>query len=401
MDLSDKRILLGVCGGIAAYKAAELARGLVKNGAQVSVVMTANATRFVTPLTFRALTNRPVATELFTDPGSPVPHISLATWPDLIVVVPATADLISRTASGRANDLLAAILLDTPAPVLMAPAMNTRMWLHPVTQANVEKLKSWGMTMVSPGSGDLACGETGEGRLAEVDEIAASIHAHLRSSSGPLAGKEVMITAGPTREAWDAIRFLSNRSSGRMGYALAAEAKRRGAKVTLISGPVNLPAPNGVGMRLVQSAREMYDAALAVYPACDVAIAAAAVADYQPKAPRDIKIKKTQKTMSIDLVPTPDILKKLGEQKTHQLLVGFAAENDDPVQHGLDKMRGKHCDLMVANYASGPQSAFNQEAAAIFILDEQQQDQIPSQPKTVLAALILDRVEEHLKRGNS
>ncbi len=400
MELTGKRILVGVCGGIAAYKAAEVARKLVKAGAEVSVVMTANATRFVTPLTFRTLTSRPVATDLFSDPGSPVPHISLATWPDLIIVVPATADLISRAAAGRANDLLAAILLDTPAPVLMAPAMNSRMWRHRATQANLEKLRSWGMTMVSPGRGDLACGEIGEGRLAEVDEIVAAVRARFQPS-GPLAGKHVLITAGPTREAWDAIRFLSNRSSGKMGYALAAEAQRRGAKVMLISGPVSLIPPAGVDFRSVENAQEMEEAALAAYPKADVVIAAAAVADYKPEAPQEIKIKKTSETMSIPLVPTPDILKKMGEQKTHQLLVGFAAENEDPLRFGLEKMRRKHCDLMISNYASGPQAAFNQEKATIFMLDEQQQEQIPSQSKTVLAGLILDRVEQHLMQRKS
>lgn len=395
--LSGRRVVLGVSGGIAAYKAAEVARALVKSGCEVSVVMTASACRFITPLTFRALTRRPVATELFADTHSAVPHVSLARWAELVLVAPATADVLARAAQGRASDLLAALILDTTAPVLWAPAMNATMWSHPLTQANLRRLAALGHRFVPPGQGDLACGEQGAGRLAETGEILAAVQ-RILSPSGPLAGKRVLVTAGPTREVWDAVRFLSNRSSGRMGYALAAEARDRGAQVTLVSGPVSLPAPDGVQVVRVTSALEMQAAVQEAFPAADVVMAAAAVADFRPARPSQEKIKKGQMPPVLELTPNPDILAELGRSKTHQLLVGFAAETaadlEGPAQA---KLRAKHLDLIVANHASGAEDAFGAETTSVLLLTARgQKQEILQRSKPELAAAILDLIENLL-----
>lgn len=393
--LSGRRLLLGVSGGIAAYKAADLASQLKQAGAELRVVMTANAQRFVTPLTFRTLTNQPVATELWADPQSPVPHISLATWPELLVLVPATADLISRAAQGRADDLLTAILLDTDAPVLWAPAMNTRMWQHQLTQSNVAKLKALGHHFVLPQSGQLACGEVGAGRLAPLETIRQQIEKQL-IPEGPLKGKRILLTAGPTREPWDAIRFLSNRSTGKMGYALAAAARQRGAVVTLVSGPVALPPPAGVKVVAVETAEQMAEQAMAIFPNSDVVLATAAVADFKPMSPVKEKLKKSDLQPTIPLTANPDLLKTMGEQKQKQFLVGFAAENQDPVIGARKKMEQKKCDMMIANFASGPDSAFGQDQAQVFILDKQGQQTTSCQDKAQLAEIILDHLEARL-----
>jgi phosphopantothenoylcysteine decarboxylase/phosphopantothenate--cysteine ligase len=392
--LSGRRVILGVCGGIAAYKAADLARRMTREGCTVSVVMTANAARFVTPLTFRTLTGRPVAMDLFADPASSVPHISLAQWAEAVVVAPATADCLARAAQGRADDLLAALLLDTPAPVLWAPAMNTRMWEHPLTQANVKKLIDLGHGFVNPGVGVLACGEEGKGKLAPVEDILAAVHA-LLVPAGPLNGKRILITAGPTREPWDAIRFLSNRSSGRMGYALAEAARRRGADVTLISGPVALTPPEGVRCIRVNTAVEMHAQAMALFPQTDIVIAAAAVADFRPAAVTEQKLKKHEMKPNIELIPNPDILAEMGQKKTRQILVGFAAESvPDLEAAGRKKLESKKLDLIVVNAAGGEHDAFAAEASAALLLDARGHKQILSKRlKSELAAAILSRIE--------
>lgn len=392
--LAGRRVLLGVTGGIAAYKSVDLARALVRAGSEVQAVMTSNARRFLGALTLRTVTGRPVATRFFTAPDTPLPHIALARWAELIMVAPATADALARTAQGRADDLLAAVILDTTAPVLWAPAMNTRMWENPLTQENVRRLSAVGHRFVGPEAGDLACGEEGQGRLAAVERILAAVRLAL-VPEGPLAGRRMLITAGPTREPWDAIRFLSNRSSGRMGYALADAARRRGARVTLVAGPTALAAPPGVVVRPVTTAREMYDAVLAEFPGTDVVIAAAAVADYRPAAPAEGKVKKTGQPMQIELVPNPDILLELGRTKTRQLLVGFAAESgEDPLPGARTKLEAKHLDLIVANRAGGPGDAFDAEASAAVLLDARGDVQTLTQrPKPELAAAILDRIE--------
>ncbi|NTV52981.1 MAG: bifunctional phosphopantothenoylcysteine decarboxylase/phosphopantothenate--cysteine ligase CoaBC [Candidatus Firestonebacteria bacterium] len=395
--MSGRRVILGVCGGIAAYKAADLARRLTQEGCEVTTVMTANACRFVTPLTFRTLTGRPVVTEFFADPASPVPHISLAQAAELVVVAPATADCLARAAQGRADDLLAAVLLDTVAPILWAPAMNTRMWEHPLTQGNVKKLTDLGHAFVGPCAGVLACGDTGQGKLAPLEEIVAAVRAKL-IPAGPLAGKRVLITAGPTREPWDAIRYLSNRSSGRMGYALAAEARRRGAEVTLVSGPVSLTPPLGVRTLAVTTAQEMHAQAMALFPETDIVIASAAVADFRPAAPSSQKIKKQDMQAHLELVPNPDILADMGRAKSRQVLVGFAAESDPNLESAaLKKMKNKNLDLIVANAAGGEQDAFDAEQSAALLLDARGgRREFARQTKAGLAAEILQSLEAWL-----
>jgi phosphopantothenoylcysteine decarboxylase / phosphopantothenate---cysteine ligase len=398
--LSGRRIVLGITGGIAAYKAAELARQLVQAGCEVTAVMTRNARRFVGPLTLRTLTGRPVASRLFSDPATPLPHISLARWADLVLVAPATADALARTAQGRANDLLSAVILDTAAPVLWAPAMNSRMWQHPLTQDNVRRLTAAGHHMVPPAAGELACGEEGEGRLAALPDILAAVRT-LLVPSGPLAGKRVLITAGPTHEPWDAVRYLSNRSSGRMGYALAAEAQRRGAQVTLISGPVALPAPPGVERISVTTALDMHAQTMSRFSQAEIVIAAAAVADFRPAAPAKHKIKKTEMPKALELEANPDILAEMGRTKTTQFLVGFAAESaGDLAQAGLEKLRAKHLDLIVANRAGGADDAFDAEASAAVLVDAAgSRVDLIRQPKTELASAILTRVVELLSQN--
>lgn len=394
--LAGRRILLGVSGGIAAYKAAELARRLVKEHAQVQALLTRNASRFVSPLTFRTLTGRPVATRLFSDPHSPVPHIALAKWPELILVAPATADCLARAAAGRANDLLSAVLLDTEAPILWAPAMNTRMWSHPLTREHVRRLREIGQHFVEPEPGELACGESGSGRLAGLEAILSSTRALLAPRSA-LAGRRVVITAGPTREPWDAVRYLSNRSSGKMGYALALAARQRGAEVVLISGPVSLPKPEGIRVIPVTTALEMHAAALEEFPKAKAAIAAAAVADFRPARAVAGKIKKNGENPPVlELAPNPDILLEWGKRKQPgQILVGFAAESSRALEHAAAKRAAKHCDLMVVNAAGGPEDAFEAEESRVYLLDSgDRAEELPRQPKSRTAEMILDRIEK-------
>lgn len=394
--LAGRRILLGVTGSIAAYKAAEVARQLVRAGCEVTAVMTPNACRFITPLTLRTLTQRPVATEFFADSASPVPHVSLAQWAELVVVAPATADSIARAAQGRADDLLAALLLDTRAPVLWAPAMNTRMWEHPLTQANVQTLTRLGHQWVQPAEGELACGETGRGRLAPVEEIIAAAD-RILSPQGPLTGINLLITAGPTREPWDAVRFLSNRSTGKMGLALAREAAGRGARVTLVLGPVEIAPPAGVRVIPVTTAAEMHAAAMAEFPNAHAVIAAAAVSDFRPAHPQTNKQKKDQTPPVLELLPNPDILREMGERKNGQVLVGFAAESEDLEARGRAKLNAKRLDLLVANQAAGPEDAFAADEAAVLLLDRDgRTEAVPRQSKPRLAALICDRLEQLL-----
>jgi phosphopantothenoylcysteine decarboxylase/phosphopantothenate--cysteine ligase len=394
--LQDRRVLLGVSGSIAAYKAAEITRALVRENCQVTVVMTRNACRFITPLTFQVLTGRPVATELFSGDEVPVPHISLAKWPEIILLMPATADLLARTASGRADDLLAALILAADAPILWAPAMNTRMWNNPLTQENIKRLVALGHTFIQPGAGELACGERGDGRLAEPGKILAAVRKALFSRKS-LSGRRILITAGPTREPWDAIRFLSNRSTGRMGYALAQEAQDRGAEVCLVSGPVCLPAPSGVRIIKVNTAREMQAAVMPEFLETDIVIAAAAVADFRPSAACPDKLKKNSAPPAISLEQNPDILMEMGRCKQKQILVGFAAETHNLEQAGIAKRKAKQLDLIIVNHASGPEDAFGAEAARVLLIDASDTvRELPRQDKHQTAAIILDQVEELL-----
>lgn len=398
------RVLLGISGGIAAYKSAELVRRLQQRGHSVQVILTRAAREFVTPLTLATLSGEPVLEDLFSLPppaqgGEPLPlapieHIAVAQAAGVVVVAPATAHTLARMAHGLADDFLTTVLLATPAPVVVAPAMNVQMWRHPATQANLELLRMRGVTVVPPDSGYLACGMTGDGRMAELDAIADALDAAAVLGARPadLAGQTVLVTAGPTREALDPVRFLSNRSSGRMGYALAAAAQRRGARVLLISGPTALTPPPGVECTRVVSAEEMAAAAEAAFPSCTMAVLVAAVADYRPLHPSPEKIKKGDLRPVLELVPTPDILASLGRRKTHQRLIGFAAETD--AEHGLDwaraKLAAKNADLIVFNDVSQPDVGFDADDNAVTLIDAAGERRLQRASKALIADLILD-----------
>ncbi len=350
--MSVRRVLLGVCGGIAAYKAAALCSALVQRGDEVDVVMTGSAARFIAPLTFAALSRRPVSTSAWDAPET-IPHIALARSADVVAVVPATADTIARLALGMADDLLTAIALATRAPLVVAPAMNAEMYAHPATQAHLAVLRARGATIVPPGEGFLAEREHGIGRLADPEAILAAIDGAVRRSSA-LAGERVLVTAGPTREAIDPVRFLSNASTGTMGIELARAAAARGAEVDLVLGPTSVEPPAGVRVHRVESAAEMYDAVFARFEGgVDVAIAAAAVADYRPATRSESKTKKREGDESLALVRTRDILAELGERKNGTFLVGFAAETDDHERHAREKLVRKHLDAIALNDVSG------------------------------------------------
>ncbi|PPB08469.1 bifunctional phosphopantothenoylcysteine decarboxylase/phosphopantothenate--cysteine ligase CoaBC [Brevibacillus laterosporus] len=411
--LQHKEIVLGVSGGIAAYKAAALTSKLTQAGAKVSVVLTANACRFVQPITFEALSHRPVYTDTFTEPvPGVISHIDVADRADLVILAPATANIIGKYANGIADDMLSTMLLATTAPVMVAPAMNVNMYNHPAVQANMQRLLSYGVTMVEPNEGMLACGWVGRGRLAEPEEIVEaairffeqkevttkSVHA---ASHQDLQGKKIVVTAGPTREKIDPVRYISNYSSGKMGYAIAEAARDRGADVTLISGPTALSIPSGVTFVPVESVQEMLDAVLQVYPQADVVIKSAAVSDYRPELVYTHKVKKTEsEDFSLSLVKAPDILRTLGEQKTHQMLVGFAAETQEVEKHALDKMRRKNLDMIVANDVLQEGAGMGVDTNIVTIY---QQDQAPirldKMNKRDVAERLLDVMKQNLQAG--
>ena len=353
------KIILGVGGGIAAYKSAELARLLMQQGHEVQVVMTDAAQRFVTPMTFAALTGRKVLTDLFAI-ESAIDHIGTAQEHDLLVVAPATADLLAKLAHGLAGDFLSTLYLAFTGPVLLAPAMNVNMWQHAATRANVETLKGRGNRVIAPGTGYLACGMTGAGRMAEPAEIAAAIEREARGRRD-LEGETVLVTAGPTQEPLDPVRYISNRSSGKMGYAMAEAAAARGARVVLISGPVHLSAPHGVEVIQVRTATEMRARVFENLEPAGIVIKAAAVADFHLSQVPDHKRKKTAARMSLELDPTPDILAELGRKKGNRLLVGFAAETENLRQEARRKLEAKHCDMVVGNLVGGAETGFESD----------------------------------------
>jgi phosphopantothenoylcysteine decarboxylase/phosphopantothenate--cysteine ligase len=399
-NLAGRRIVLGVSGGIAAYKAVEICRRLMDAGAHVMPVLTAGATRFVGPLTFSALASEPARTSLF-EGSEPIPHTRLGQTCDLVVVAPATARVIGHYAAGISNDLLTATLLATRAPVLLAPAMHTEMWEHPAVQDNLSVLRRRGVHIVDPESGRLAGGDIGAGRLADPARIVAAAVAILSPSAGDLAGRRVLVTAGGTREAIDPVRFIGNRSSGKMGYAIAEAAARRGADVVLVT-TVDRPAPPGVGDVIrVESAAEMADAVLARYGDVDVVVMAAAVADFRPKVQAAEKIKKAAGPPEIVLEPTIDILAELGRKKITQYLVGFAAETERLVEQAAAKMKAKRVDLMVANDVTAPGSGFEADTnQAVLVAPDGTARPLPQMPKIELADAIWDRVAPELeKRG--
>lgn len=357
--IKGKHIVVGVTGGIAAYKAAMLVSLLKKKGADVHVCMTANACRFITPLTFETLSANRVVTDTFSrETPYEVEHVALAKLADLIVIAPATANIIAKAANGIADDFLSTLLLAARGKVMFAPAMNTAMLHHAAVQRNMMQLREDSCLMVAPGSGMLACGDIGDGRMAEPQEICEAIEAALAPKD--LEGIRLMVTAGPTRERLDDVRYLSNRSTGKMGYAIARAAVNRGAHVTLISGPTALEAPAGVEVRSVESAQQMYTACMEVFPQVDIAVKAAAVADYTPASYQPGKIKKGE-DMKLSLVRTQDILQNLGAKKQKQILVGFAAEAADLEQNALAKLQRKHLDMIAANDISRADIGFGSD----------------------------------------
>src|SRR5271168_2748389 len=395
-------VVLGVGGGIAAYKSAELARALMERGLGVQVVLTDAAQKFITPLTFAALTGRKVVTSLFADRSpeetlsSAVEHIAVAQDNDVLVIAPATADLLARLAHGHADDFLTTTYLAFTGPVVLAPAMNNNMWAHPATQENLAILKKRGHIIVEPEEGLLACGATGPGRLAEPDKIAdlvADLGTRSSFQARDLEGETVLITAGPTQEPLDPVRYISNRSSGKMGYALAAAAAERGAQVVLVSGPVQLAEPHGVRVVHVRTALEMHDAVLAHLSEASIIVKAAAVADYHLAHVPPHKIKKTAMRMSLDLDPTLDILAELGRKKGDRLLIGFAAETQNLIESARQKLESKNCDMVVANLVNQEATGFEaDENEVVLVLSTGETIPLSRAPKRVIADRIFDQV---------
>ena len=390
---------LGVSGGIGAYKAVEVARLLQKRGHRVQAVMTRTARRFVGPLTFEAITRERVITSQF-EPGmnAEIEHISLASDMHLLLVAPATANIIGKFANGIADDFLSALYLASTAPVLMAPAMNTNMWNHPATAANIRMLAGRGVRFVEPGEGYLACGWVGKGRLAEPEVIVEAVE-RIVNAKTTLAGKTVLVTAGPTLEDLDPVRFVGNRSSGRMGYAIAEEAARRGARVTLIAGPTAIPAPAVSEVVRVRSTAEMHAAVMAAAPSADVVVMAAAVADYAPAAGAATEKIEKGGPLTITLERTVDILAALGVSRgsaTRPVLVGFAAQTGDPVPGARRKLQSKGVDLIVANDVSAPGAGFDVDTNEVTLVGRDGTEHLPLMPKGRVAAALLDRIEQLL-----
>jgi phosphopantothenoylcysteine decarboxylase / phosphopantothenate---cysteine ligase len=400
--MQGKRVLLGVTGGIAAYKSADLVRRLRERGADVQVVMTAAARELIAPLTFQALSGRPVRAELW-DPAAEAAmgHIELARWADLVLIAPATADFIARLATGRADDLLSTLCLATQAPLVVAPAMNHLMWSHAATRANVRVLTERGVRVIGPAEGEQACGEVGPGRLLEPLAIVALIEPQL-APTGPLAGRRVLITAGPTRERIDPVRFVSNRSSGRMGFAVAEAARLAGAEVVLVSGPVALPAPSGVRRIDVESAADMLDAVLRELAGTDIFISTAAVADYRPAHPPEHKIKKSTEQLAIEMERTIDIVGTVAARPDRPFVVGFAAETESVEQNARAKMMRKNLDMIAANEV-GHDKAFDCADNELTVLWRSGRRELGRAPKQALAreliALIVQVLGERREPG--
>ena len=395
------RVALGVSGGIAAYKAAELVRRLQERGITVQVIMTEAAQQFIRPLTFAALSGEKVITDMFSsgehEPNieSAVEHIAVAQAIDALVVVPATADLLAKFARGLATDFLTTLYLATTAPVVVAPAMNVNMWNHEATRANVDLLRQRGVTVIDPATGYLACGMTGAGRLADNDSIVAAVMTALGASQD-LVGETVLITAGPTRERIDPVRYITNRSSGRMGYALAEAALRRGARVLLVTGPTALTPPQADEVTRVETAEEMRAAVLKLLPQATIVIKTAAVSDYRPKAQAPQKIKRTG-PMALELEPTTDILAEIGRMRQSQILVGFAAETQNALENGRKKLAAKGLDVVVVNDVSREGVGFDSDRNAVTIIMHDQVVEVPENTKWEVAQQVLDQVARLLE----
>lgn len=389
MSLEGKRIVVGLGGGIAAFKVVQLVRELMRRGAEVRVVMTEAATRFVGPITFAGLTGKPAVTDLWAEDYAGEVHVELGDWADAIVIAPATMNLLARASSGQANDAVLATLACARGDVFFAPGMHQRMWSHPATQANVRALVDRGATVLGPVTGPLANGEIGEGRMMEPEDLAEAIESQL-AHADDLSGIRVLITAGPTHEDLDPVRFLGNRSSGKMGYAIATQALRRGAAVTIVSGPVNLQAPLGAEVVHVRSAKDMHESVMSRFDRFDVVIMAAAVADYRPEQRAEQKIKKGG-SLKLTLVRNPDILADVGANRVGQpsVLVGFALETENLEQAAREKLERKAADLIVANQAS---AGLGGESNRATLVDASSATPLPEMSKRALADQILDRV---------
>ena len=391
----DAVCVFGVTGGIAAAKATLAASMLAGQGLDVHVIMTESACEFVTPLTFRTLTANPVTVDMFEEPGQwNVKHVALAQRADVFVIAPATANFLGKTVAGIADDMLTTTVMATRAPVVIAPAMNSGMYESPIVQRNIASLKALGYMFVGPESGRLACGDTGAGRMAAPERIVDfAMHALHGRGRPPLAGRRVLVNAGPTREPIDPVRYITNRSSGKMGYAIAGAAAARGAQVTLVSGPTNLPVPEGCALTPVETADEMYQACMTAAPDADIIIAAAAVADYRPARYSPGKIKKTADDLHIELVRTRDILAELGQTKGARVIVGFAAETDDLLANAQAKLASKNLDIIVANSVGGGHSPFGSDENTVALLRPGREPEgLPAMSKLALAHEILDRV---------
>jgi len=396
--LKGKNVLLGVSGGIAAYKACALTSKLVQAGANVTVIMTKSSQEFVTPLTFQALSRNPVYTDTFDEKvPEQIAHIDIADWADLIVLAPATANLLGKVANGIADDMLTTTLLASVAPVYVAPAMNVHMYAHPAVQDNLKRLESFGYRFIEPGDGYLACGYVGKGRLEEPETIVDVLEKSEESSS-LLKGKRILVTAGPTREEVDPVRFFTNHSSGKMGYAFAKQASLLGAEVVLVSGPSNLTPPQGIEVIHVQTAQEMYDRVMDYYDDQDIVVKAAAVADYKPKHTYDQKMKKKGGDLFFELERTKDILKTLGERKEQQFLVGFAAETQDPHKYGNQKIEKKNLDAIVVNNITTEGAGFGGDTNIVSYINKHgEQVDYPLLSKDEVAYQILHRIIGELK----
>lgn len=394
MLLENKNVVLAVTGGIAAFKAAEIASQLRKRGANVKCIMTQHATEFITPLTMREISGNPVAVSMFGDiPEFNVEHIALAQWADVFVIAPATANVIGKIAGGIADDMLSTTVMATKAPVLIAPAMNTNMYLNPIVQDNIHKLEQYGYEFIAPASGHLACGTTGVGRLPEPADIVDHIE-WIACRTNLLQGKKVIVTAGGTREPIDPVRFIGNHSSGRMGFAIAKAAAFAGAEVTLVAGTTDhLKTPVGLARRIdVGSTRDMKEVVDSYYDTCDLVIKAAAVADYRSAHPAENKIKKSDETLTLPMTKNPDILFGLGQRKRHQVLVGFAAETTHVLEYGAAKLKKKNLDMLVANDVSAEGAGFKGTTnIATFLFPDGSVEKLEKMGKDELAALIVQR----------
>ncbi|WP_223700283.1 bifunctional phosphopantothenoylcysteine decarboxylase/phosphopantothenate--cysteine ligase CoaBC [Sutcliffiella deserti] len=402
MLLTNKKILLCVTGGIAVYKAVALTSKLVQQGAEVKVIMSQSACKFVTPLSFQALSRNEVFTDTFEEKNpSVISHIDLADWADIILVVPATANVIGKLANGLADDMVTTTLLASTAPVFIAPAMNVHMISHPAVVNNMNRLADYGYRFIEPGEGFLACGYVGKGRLEEPEAIVSAIINYFSTQNKEpklLKGINILVTAGPTVEKVDPVRYFTNKSTGKMGYAIAEVATEFGANVTLISGPTSLQSPKGVHTIRVESAKEMYDVVLENYDQCEVVIKSAAVADYRPKNVSEIKIKKQAGDQAIEMERTQDILKELGERKTQQILVGFAAETNNVKEYALNKLKKKNLDYIVANDVTVAGAGFGTDTNIVTIYRKDETNRkLPLMTKREVAAALLQEIASYIE----